>query len=143
MKWLLGALAALLVACTVLGVWVKVEVDHNTALTAQVLDLQDKAAIAADNLKKTQDSCSVTDKAVASYTAQVEGLDATAVVINNKLDSNLAKVVQTTQVKTNETSKASVGVDARTDAILSDSMWDTYCSVQPNDTDCTARQSTH
>lgn len=143
MKALLGALAVLVALCVGLGFVVAHEVKQNTSLTKANSDLSDKLTIADAEQKKLQASCFVTDKVVSDYTVKVEGLDATALNINTQLDKSLAEVLKQTQAKTDETDKTIKSVNYRTNAVLSDSMWNAYCSVQPTDSDCTSRQLTH
>lgn len=143
MKVLLGALAALLGLCISLGLVVAHEVKQVGVLRTENTDLIGKLAIAASEQEKLQKSCFVTDKTVSDYTIKVEGLDATALEINNQLDKTLADVVKQTQAKSDEHDETINGVNYRTNAVLSDSMWNAYCSVQPNDSDCTSRRLTH
>lgn len=142
MKALLGALAALLVLCIVLGVWARSESKQNAILVTQITNITLERDSALSDLKKFGTSCTTTDTVVGGYTTEVEGLDSKALDINRNLDASLLDLQQH-QDGINETEDKLKAINVGTNAVLSDSMWNTYCEVQPTDSDCTSRRIAH
>lgn len=142
MKALLGALAALLVLCIVLGVWARSESKQNAILVTQITNITLERDSALSDLKKFGTSCSTTDSVVGSYASEAEELDSKALDINRTLDASLLDIKQH-QANTNETETKLKEINVGTNAVLSDSMWNTYCEVQPTDSDCTSRRIAH
>lgn len=142
MKVLLGALAVLLALCITLGIWARAESKQNDVLNEKVVEVTIERDQALGDLAKAGLSCASTDLNVGQYSSEAEGLDLKAQDINRSLDTSLQDL-KLHQATTNETDDKLKDINVGANAVLSDSMWNTYCEVQPTDRDCTTRRIAH
>jgi hypothetical protein len=143
MNFLVGLVAALLALCISLGVWLKSEVGQVSTLKDKVEQVQDKLVIATKDLESHKMSCAITEGSLYAYQSRVEEIDHKATIINEALDESLVVVLKQTQRQTDAKEQTIKSVESSTDVVLSNSMWNSYCTVRPSDSDCTSRQSTN
>jgi hypothetical protein len=139
--WKVGSFAILLVLCVALAGLLAYQHQKTGVLQDKVTDLTEQVGKANEELGKNATSCATTDAVVADNKATEDEYDVAQKTINANLEKGLVLSIKEAQVKQNDKSETVKSVNASTDAVLADSMWQSYCTVQPDDTDCTARRA--
>lgn len=134
---------ALLVILTVIAVvavgLLAHEKNRTETLQDKVTSLTKEVNTANSELARLKDSYTISDKIVSDLLDSNQSLDEIKEKLSSDLDKNLGQKILTFKAKQDEKEKVADKVADSADAILTSSMWDAYCSVQPDDTDCTSR----
>lgn len=106
--------------------------------------LQDKVTELTLDLSKVNEelgqsvaSCKATDVAVLGNQSTSDAYDAAKI----KIDTDLMAGIKDAQVKDDDKTEVIKSINSNTNAILIDSMWQSYCTVQPDDIDCATRRA--
>lgn len=139
--WKVGSFAVLLVVCVALGGLLAYQHQKTSVLQDKVTSLTEQVGKANEELGKSATSCASTDGVVAGNKATEDEYDVAQQTINANLDKGLVLSIKEAQVKQNDKSETVKSVNASTNSVLSDSMWQSYCTVQPDDSDCATRRA--
>lgn len=135
--WRVGAFALLLIVCVSLGGLLAYQHSKTDALQDKVTELTLDLTKVNEELGQSVASCKATDGVVTSNQTTADEYDAAKL----KIDTDLMAGIKDAQAKEDGNTKTIKDINASTNAILLDSMWQSYCTVQPNDPDCASRRS--
>lgn len=134
--WRVGAFALLLIICVSLGGLLAYQHSKTNVLQDKVTELTLDLSKANEEIGQAVASCKATDVVVLGNQTTADAYDAAKI----KIDTDLMAGIKDAQVKDDGKTEVIKGINSNTNAILIDSMWQSYCTVQPDDTDCTARR---
>jgi hypothetical protein len=135
--WRVGAFALLLIVCVSLGGLLAYQHSKTNALQDKVTELTLDLTKVNEELGQSVASCKATDGVVTSNQTTADEYDAAKL----KIDTDLMAGIKDAQVKDEDNSQVVKSINSSTNAILTNSMWQSYCTVQPDDSDCTSRRS--
>lgn len=134
--WRVGAFALLLIICVSLGGLLAYQHSKTNVLQDKVTELTLDLSKANEEIGQAVASCKATDVVVLGNQTTADAYDAAKI----KIDTDLMAGIKDAQVKDDGKTEVIKGINSNTNAILIDSMWQSYCTVQPDDTDCAARR---
>ena len=135
-KWLLGIIAALLVTCFGLLYLYSERGETIESLSGTITDMTGRLKRSEEGRDKERQSCTLTDAGVSVNVEKTEELEKKSQELVDKLDDRLKRVDDAKVPSQN------VIIDSR-DAIMLDSMWDAYCTAEPDSADCAKRRTSN